>query len=139
MEDSSTTDTSFLAKCDAKASSITKSHETRSTRKEHGKLPKFETFNYDPLPKEPDAIRLLKLVPSKSTDPDVECEIITPTKEEREIYGYEALSSCWDTEKKDAICQHSPARTHSCKVYLPEPTLCVKSAATYSQLSVPMD
>ena len=34
------------------------------------------------------------------TGPDVECELITPTKEEREVYGYEVLSLCWDTEQK---------------------------------------
>lgn len=100
MEDSSTTETSFVTQCDAKESSITQSHETRSTLEEQSKPPEFETYNYDPLPKQCGAIRLLKLVPSKSTDPDVECELITPTKEERETHGYEALSWCWDTEQK---------------------------------------
>jgi hypothetical protein len=100
MEHSPTTETSFVARCDAKASSITQSHETHSTWKEQSKPPEFETYSYDPLPTQCDAIRLLKLVPSKSADPDVECELITPTKEERETYGYEALSWCWDTEQK---------------------------------------
>jgi hypothetical protein len=100
MEESSTIETSFVTRRDAETSDITKSQRTRSTRKKHRKLPEPEMFSYDPLPKQRGAIRLLKLVPSKSTDPNVDCELITPTKEEREIYGYEALSCCWDNEQK---------------------------------------
>lgn len=64
-------------------------YETRRNRKPT----KYETYEYAPLKRRQGAIRLLKLLPSSTQNPDVECELI-PLDDPEKNPGYEALSWC---------------------------------------------
>ncbi|KAF2678085.1 HET-domain-containing protein [Lentithecium fluviatile CBS 122367] len=74
--------------------------EDRKQKKPH----KYESFNYEKLPRKTGAIRLLRLVPSSIENPNIECELVLqPIEEDSTPYQYEALSWCWgtDSEKTD--------------------------------------
>jgi len=78
-------------------------YRTGSKRKSH-KLKVYKTTDYEALPRERGAIRLLNLFPHGTTTSEVHCELITPkTKEDcKQKHEYEALSWCWGTDQKKA-------------------------------------
>jgi Heterokaryon incompatibility protein (HET) len=68
--------------------------------------PKYMSYHYDKLPRHRGAIRILRLYSSSSNNPQVECELLTPSEESTQnadfsrTIPYEALSWCWGTDPK---------------------------------------
>src|SRR5271154_4582989 len=79
-------------------------NSTRNANKIDERPPEYHSYHYDPLPKRPGAIRILKLSPSSYDNPQIDCEIVTPKEDSEGNLSapkpYEALSWCWGTADK---------------------------------------
>ncbi|KAF2647797.1 HET-domain-containing protein [Lophiostoma macrostomum CBS 122681] len=83
------------------AQSLARIEDLRKTmRRGSLNIPEYQTYNYEPLPRKPGAIRLLNLLPSTPESPDVYCELIIQEDKTNLEYKYEALSWCWGTAGK---------------------------------------
>jgi hypothetical protein len=71
-----------------------------STRKKSRKQREYQTYDYDPLPRNRGTIRILELFSSEKSDAGVLCGLITPKESERSQYPYEALSWCWGADRR---------------------------------------
>jgi hypothetical protein len=69
------------------------------------KIREYKGEDYERLPSQHGAIRLLKLLPHTTTTSEVHCELLTPKEgdEFKNKHEYEALSWCWGTDREGAV------------------------------------
>ena len=81
----------------------TYSFTANKLQKNSKKLPEYTSAHYEPLGKQAGVIRVLKLLSSNDDNPQVECELInTSLDDKRGHTPYEALSWCWGNSPEAA-------------------------------------
>jgi hypothetical protein len=83
------------------------------------KLQKYKSEHYEPLPKKRGAIRLLNLMPSRTDNSEVHCQLIAQNIEEGEQHKYEALSWCWGISTETTYINIRSSGTHYTKKVSP--------------------
>ena len=89
------------------------------------------SFEYQRLPDKPNLTRMLLLLPQENREAPVECELVKYdlAKGGHQSQNYEALSYCWESEKKPdsvTLCGHAVSVTENLNMalkYLRDPQL----------------